>query len=186
MDDHEIIDLYWNRDERAISETCFKYGRYCSAISINILANHEDAEECVNDTWLHAWNAMPPTRPNCLSAWLGKITRNLSLQRLESYCAEKRGGGQYNLALSELEECLSDSASIDNMADRSALSEAINNYLLSAPKENAAAFIGRYFYFHSLREVANHLGISEGKTKTLLFRTRQRLKAYLLERGFSL
>lgn len=140
----------------------------------------------VNDTWLHAWNAMPPKRPNRLSTWLGKITRNLSLQRLESYCAEKRGGGQFNLALSELEECLQDPSSIDYIADRTALSEAINNYLLSGPQENSAAFIGRYYYFYSLREVANHLGISEGKLKSLLFRTRHGLMTYLAERGFSL
>lgn len=185
MDDQKIINLYWSRDERAISETRSKYGNYCTAISMNILANHEDAEECVNDTWLHAWNAMPPQRPNRLSTWLGKITRNLSLQRLESYCAEKRGGGQFSLALSELEECLSDPSSIDNIADSSALSETINHYLLSGSQEKAAAFIGRYYYFYSLREVANHLGISEGKAKSLLFRTRQGLKAYLFERGFS-
>ena len=106
MEDSAIIDLYWAREERALSETDTKYGGYCRSIAHNILKNREDSEECVSDTWLHAWNAMPPQRPSILSSFLGRITRNLSFDRCRRQNAEKRGGGSLPLALDELSECV--------------------------------------------------------------------------------
>ena len=129
MDDKQIIDLYWERSENAISETDRKYGSYFRHIAYNILYSHEDTEECVNDTYLRAWNSMPPQRPNRLAVFLGKITRNLSLNRYEAMHAEKRGGGQVPYILDELEECISDNTNVAKTIEEQAILDAIDVFL---------------------------------------------------------
>lgn len=186
MDDNKIVELFWRRDETAIAETEQKYSRYCYHISYNILSNCEDAEECVNDTWWKAWNAMPPHRPNQLSAFLGKITRNLSLQRYLRAGAQKRGSGQTDAAFSELEECLPDPISVEQIAEDRMIGQALDRFLRSLPKETRMIFVIRYWYLCSIRDIAEQFGISESKVKTVLFRTRKKLKIYLEREGISL
>ena len=133
MEDREIINMYWKRSEQAISETSKKYARYCHVISFNILHDNEDADECVNDTFLRAWYAIPPARPSHLAAFLGKIARNLSLDKYRGYTAAKRGGGQTSLALAELEGCLPSAANVGRAADEIELAEALNRFLSGQP-----------------------------------------------------
>ncbi len=186
MRDSEIIDLYWVRDEAAVGASADKYGGYCYCISHNILHSHEDAEECVNDTWLGAWRAMPPRRPECLSAFFGKITRNLALDRCRKYTAEKRGQGQTALALSELEECLPAGADTEQLADERLLADAISAFLRAQPEQRRGIFIRRYWYLFSIRDIAAAYGMSESKTASLLFRMRKDLKAHLEREGIIL
>ena len=186
MRDYEIVDLYWKRSEAAIAETSAKYGSYCHAISYNILNNDEDAKECVDDTWLGAWNSIPPQRPNRLAAYLGKITRNFSLNRYKQYAAEKRGGGQTELALAELEDCIPDSATIEQMVEEKALVEAINRFLYTLPEQKRNIFIRRYWYLYAIRDIASAYGVSESKVVSLLFRMRHELKKHLEKEGIAL
>ncbi len=179
MKDHEIINLYWKRDESAITASSEKYGNYCHSISYNILHIEEDAEECVNDTWLGAWKAMPPHRPERLSTFLGKITRNLSLDRFKKYTAEKRGLGQAELVLSELEECISDKTSVEQIFDKKILIESINNFLYAQPEQKRNIFIRRYWYLFSIKDIAKAYDMSESKIASLLFRMRNDLKVHL-------
>ena len=186
MEDKQIIDLYWNRAEKAIEETTQKYGNYCRAIAYNILHNKEDAEECVNDTCLQAWNSIPPKRPEHLAIYLGKITRNLALNRLKYYSAEKRGNGQVDLVLSELEECISAGTSVEQQMDEAFLTRAIETFLYSQPPENRNIFIRRYWYLASVKEIANSYGMSESKVISLLYRMRKKLKIFLEKEGIIL
>lgn len=179
MEDSKIIDLYWARQESAIAESSSKYGRYCGAIAYHILQNPEDAGECVNDTWLRAWNAMPPHRPEKLSAFLGKITRNLALDLHKRLYADKRGGGRVELALDELEECIAGDNPLESAADTLVLTEAINAFLQGMPIEKRRIFVLRYWYLWSVREIAEHLQVSENKVTSVLFRARKELKRYL-------
>ena len=182
MEDSQIIDLYWERSETAIGETSKKYSRYCLTISFNILHNNEDAEECVNDTYLNAWNAMPPKRPNCLATFLGKITRNLSLNKFKRYTAEKRGLGQTVIALSELEDVVPSTSSVEQEIAEKELVETLNTFLENLPKQKRILFVQRYWYLMPIKTMAEHLGVSESKIKSTLFRTRNELKSHL-ERG---
>jgi RNA polymerase sigma factor, sigma-70 family len=186
MDENQIIDLYWERSESAIDETSRKYGKYCHCISYNILHNTEDAEECVNDAYMRAWNAIPPSRPNQLSTFLGKITRNLSYDKCKKYTAEKRGFGQTALVLSELEECVPSFENIDHALDEVVLVEAINNFLASLPQINRIMFVRRYWYLCQIREIAEQYGMNENKVKSMLFRARNELKKYLEKEGIVL
>ena len=186
MEDNQIIDLYWVRSEKAISETADKYGRYCYSIAFNILRSREDSEECVNDTYLNAWNAMPDQRPDRLSAFLGRITRNLSLKRWEKETAEKRGAGQVPLALEELQECIPASDSADPAADDRALTAVLNCFLASMPTEKRIIFMRRYWYLSPVAEIASDLAISESKVKMSLLRSRNELKEYLEKEGVGL
>lgn len=186
MEDHQIIDLYWARSESALSETAGKYGRYCHYIAYGILHNDEDSEECVNDTYLRAWNSMPPHRPEKLSAFLGKIVRNLSLNRYELYTAEKRGGGQIALALDELEECIPAGSEVDLPVRENALVDAINRFLASMPAESRKLFMRRYWYFRSIKEIALEYGLSESKVKMTLLRARNSLKQFLEKEGIDI
>lgn len=183
MDDGSIIDLYWSRSERAISETDGKYGRYCRYISRHILDDAEDAEECVNDTYLNAWNAIPPGRPDHFAAFLGRITRNLSLNRLKQYHAEKRGAGQVALALSELEECVGAADDVESAMDALALTESLNRFLSAQPEPGRDIFIRRYWYLCSIRDLAEQYGMSESKLTSLLFRIRKALRLHLEKDG---
>jgi len=183
VDDNKIIDLYWERSEAAIGETSKKYYRYCHSISFNILHSNEDAEECVNDTYLGAWNAMPPKRPNCLATFLGKITRNLSLDKFKKYTAEKRGRGQVELVLSELDEVIPSTTSVEQTIDAKELAELLNKYLDSLSKQKRIMFVKRYWYLMTIKAIAEQLSISESQVKSTLFRIRNELKTYLEKEG---
>lgn len=186
MEDKQIVDLYWARSEKAISETADKYGRYCYTIAYNILHSNEDSEECVNDTYLHAWNAMPDQRPNRLSAFLGRITRNLSLKRWEKYTAKKRGAGQVPLALDELRECIPATNYTDSVADDIVLTDVLNRFLASLTAEKRNIFMRRYWYLSPVAEIASDLAISESKVKMSLLRSRNELKQLLEKEGITL
>lgn len=186
MDDKQILDLFWARSESAISETDKKYGKYCHFIAFHILHNAEDSEECVSETWLKAWNNMPPHRPQRLSAFLGKITRNLSLNRYNRYNAEKRGRGQIALALDELRECVPAADSVEQIADDLVLTDTLNRFLASLKSETRKIFMQRYWYLCSVKEIANDLHISESKVKMTLLRSRNELRTLLEKEGIVL
>lgn len=185
MDDEKIIDLYFAREERAISETGKKYGGYCRGIAFNILRSHEDTEECVSDTWLHAWNAIPPTKPGCLRAWLGRVTRNLSFTRWESARAQKRGGGQVTLLLSELSECLPGGESPEARFDARQVSASIAAYLYTQTRENQQLFVRRYYYSDSIRRLSGLFGLPENTVKSRLHRMRGGLREALAKEGIA-
>ena len=186
MDDERIVQLYWERNESAIDESARKYGAYCASIARNILLNPADAEECVNDTWLHAWNAMPPHRPSVLSAFLGKITRNLSFDRYRLLHREKRGGYQIDAVLDELAECVSGTDEPEKRREGQELKEEINRFLLKLPEDKRCMFILRYWYADSISEIANRMKTSENHVSVSLSRVRTKLKAHLIERGFDI
>ena len=153
MDDNKIVELYWNRDETAIKETKDKYSNYCFTIANNILHNQEDSEEALNDTWLAAWNAMPPHHPLILSTFLGKITRNLSLNKWRTLSAEKRGGGSTTVSLDELEECIPDERNIRESLEVEIIAESINDFLAGLKENERKVFVCRYWYFDSISEI---------------------------------
>ncbi len=186
MEDAKIVQLYWDRNEQAIPETAGKYGSYCASIARNILGNAEDAEECVNDTYLHAWNAMPPHRPKMLATFLGKLTRNLSLNRSQYNDAEKRGSGQSAAVLDELGELVSGGDEPEQEVDRRELIEAINTFLDELPHGKRRIFVCRYWYFDSVSEIAARFGLTENRVSVTLSRLRRKLHDYLSERGFML
>ena len=186
MKDEDIIVLYWERNETAISETSEKYGSYCNSIARNILWNEEDEEECLNDTWLSAWKTIPPKRPNRLSTYLGKITRNLALNLFRKRKTKKRGEGQIELVLSELSECVSATENIEVSVEEAELVSAIEKFLRSEPEEKRNIFIRRYWHLYSVKEIAEIYGISEAKTASVLFRMRNELKNFLEKEGAAL
>jgi len=183
MTDREIIGCYWNRSETAITATAEKYGNYCHTIAYNILHNHEDAEECVNDTYLLAWRSIPPERPIQLSAYLGKITRNLSLNRFKQYHAQKRGTGQVPLVLSELEDCIPAGSNVEQAMEEMFLVNSIERFLQGQSRDKRNIFIRRYFLLSPLEEIASSYGMSRSKIKSLLFRMRKNLKKHLEKDG---
>lgn len=185
MTDEQIVALYWQRSEHAITETDQHYGRYFRYIAFGILQDDEDAKETVNDTYLKAWNTMPPQRPNHLKAFLGRITRQLSINRLEYNTAQKRAGSQYWIALEELSGCLPANSSGEDFADLIALRESLEKFLYSLPLQSRRIFIRRYWHLHSIAEIATDFSMSESKVKSLLMRTRNKLKQHLTEGGFS-
>lgn len=186
MDDNMIIELYWQREQSAIVETDKKYGRYCRTIANNILFSHEDSEECVQDTYMRAWNAMPPSRPNVLSAFLGKITRNLAYNRYKANNAVKRGGGQMSLVLDELSDIIPDKNGVEEQIDRNALAEALNEFLAGQTPLNRGVFICRYWYFDPIEEISRRFDVSENNVYVILSRTRERLRKFLQEGGFDI
>ena len=183
MDDRQIIELYNERSEAAISETADKYGKHCHYIAYNILYNDQDSEECVNDTWLRAWNTIPPQQPNKLSAYLGKITRNLALDRYKFYNREKRGKGQTPLVLEELSECISDGNRTEQEIDVHLLVESLNTFLRNLPAEKRRILVRRYWYLSPVSEIARDFEMSESGVKTILHRTRIKLKQFLEKEG---
>jgi len=183
LDDIKIIDLYWERSESAIDETSLKYGNYCTKIAINILQNREDSEECVSDTYLKAWDAIPPQRPAKLSAFLGRITRNLSFNRFTARNTQKRGGTNIELLLSELEECIPSDSSVEADYEAGQTARIIDAFLASAKPDNRIIFVRRYWYADSITEIASRFDMSESKVKSILFRTRNKLKDYLEKEG---
>lgn len=180
-DDQKIIELYCNRSENAIAETAAKYGRYCNSIAYGILKSHEDAQECVSDVYLSAWNAIPPRCPENLGTYLGKITRNLSIDRLRARSREKRGGGDAPLALDELEEVVAGSDSPENEAVRKELIAALNRFLGELPQQERYVFVRRYWYLDSLGDIAKNTGFSGSKVASMLYRLRGRLKKQLIK-----
>lgn len=183
MDDNLIIDLYWARSESAIGETDKKYGSYLGTIAYNILYSHEDAGEAVNDTYLRAWDSMPPERPNILSAYLAKITRRISLNKRRNQRAEKRGGGEINLVLDELSESIPSGFSVEQEVDAKALGEVLNRFLGNLKETERDMFLRRYWYMDSISDIAAVFGCGESKVKTTLYRTRQKLLATIESEG---
>lgn len=181
MEDFRIIELYFARDERAIAETSEKYGRYCFAVANNLLADEPESEECVNDTYMRAWNTIPPTRPSIFRAFLAKITRNLALDRIDKRKAEKRGG---NLAesLDELSECVGGSDGFEQLELRE-LTKIINDVLKAESELSRNIFIRRYFYLDSIADISKKYHLKEANVKTILYRTRQRLAKRLAKEG---
>lgn len=186
MNDQDIVNLYWQRNQKAISATASKYGAYCKSIAKNILSNKEDVEECVNDTYLHAWNTMPPHRPNCLSVFLGKITRNLSFDRFRYQRAKKRGSGELTLVLDELAECVSGHDSVEQEIEKQELIRTLNAFLNTLSEEKCNIFLCRYWYVMPISEIAKRFKTSENNISVTLNRIRQNLKKYLTERGYEL
>lgn len=186
MKDSEIIDLYWARSEAAIAETKKAYDSYCHAISYNILCNHEDAEECVNDTYWKAWRSIPPQRPARLSAFLGKITRNLSLDRYRSLNRQKRGTGQVELVLEELSDCIASPEDVEQQIEEKLLMKCINDFLYQLPEQKRNIFIRRYWYLYSIAELADQFEMSENKVSLLLLRMRKSLRSHLDQEGVTL
>lgn len=186
MEDSEIVDLYWDRDETAIAHTQEKYDRYLTKIAWNILANAEDSRESVNDTYLAAWNSMPPHRPGVLSTYLGKITRRISIDCFRGRNRDKRRDSQYALSLEELGECVSGGNTTEEIVNVKLLADSIGIYLRLQSPRARTAFLARYYYLDSLKEVAAACGMTESQTKSLLYRTRVGLKEYLRKEGFDL
>lgn len=183
MDDKEIVELYWQRNEAAIGETAARYGKFCHSIAFNILGNNEDAEESVNDTYLNAWNSIPPHHPSVLSTFLGKITRRVSIDRWRKRTAQQRGGGQIALALDELEECISGGKSVEQAVEAKLLSDVINSFVKSLPDTERSVFLCRYWYMDSVESIAKEFGFSQSKVKSMLYRTREKLRARLIKEG---
>ena len=184
MDDQRIVELYWSRSESAVLETDKKYGTYLNSISYNILASREDAQECVNDTYHNAWNAMPPTRPSILSTFLGKITRRLSIDRWRRLNAEKRGGGELTLTLDELEDCVSGSGSVEDEIERQELQKLLSDFLDMLPVTERRVFLCRYWYMDSIQSIALQFGFSQSKVASMLHRTRAKLRTVLEKEGY--
>lgn len=183
MNDREIVDLYWQRSEQAIAETDKKYSKYCRIVAYNILENTQDSEECVNDTWLAAWNSMPVNRPERLNAYLAKITRNFALAKVVKRSAKKRGGGELELALEELDDCVPSDYCLEKEVEDRALAESINTFVDLLPEEEQLIFISRYWFFASEREIAEKQGCSRSRISAMLKRSRDKLKTYLLQEG---
>ena len=183
MEDEAIIRLYGARDEEAIARTRDKYGRFCHEIAFHILRQRQDTEECLNDTWLRAWNAMPPQRPSVLSAFLGRITRNLSLDRYKAARAEKRGGSSFPAALDELSECVPAGGSVEQTMDERELGQAIDRFLRTIPEKQCSLFLRRYWYAESISQIAERYSLKENTVKSILFRTREQLRKFLQKEG---
>ena len=182
MDDQTIIDLYWQREEVAITETKAKYGRRCYAIAYNILHDRSDAEECENDTYLGAWRSIPPHKPTALAAFLGAITRQLSLDKWREKNAQKRGG-ELTISLNELEECIPDGKGIDDAITAMSLGKTISAFLRTLPEVERCVFLRRYWYFDSVGAICARYGFGQSKVKMMLHRTREKLLTYLEKEG---
>lgn len=184
MEDSRIIELYWKKDADAISETASKYGTYCFTIAENILHSAEDSEECVNDTWLRAWNAMPPQRPSVLRMFLARITRNLALDRFHARNAEKRGGGETALVLDELAECLAGGTDVEAAFEGRELGQCIRRFVRALPAREGNVFVRRYFFTEPVAAIAERYGLTENNVMVILSRTRKKLKLALMKEGY--
>lgn len=184
MDDKNIVELYFQRSDRAITESDIKYGKYCYSIAYNILYNNEDAEESVNDTYLDAWSCIPPHRPSILSAFLGKITRRISIDKWRWRNTEKRGGGEVPLVLEELKDCVADPGTVESELEKKRLSQVIDIFVKSLPETQQKVFLCRYWYMDSVNEISRQFGFSESKVKSMLLRTRRKLCDVLNKEGF--
>lgn len=186
MEDKDIVQLYWERNERAITETSSKYGNYCFVIANNILNDRQDAEECVNETYLNAWKSIPPHKPKMLSAFLGKLVRNLSFNKYKSVHSKKRGGYEVSVILDELTEIVSDEASAEDNVIRKELIKTVNGFIDSLSEQKRYVFIRRYWYSDSIAAIAEQCGRSENSIYVELSRMRKKLRDYLKERGYDI
>ena len=186
MEDTKILDLYFARDERAVAETDRKYGGYCYALANNILHNAQDAEETVSDTWLRAWNAIPPQRPNVFRMFLAKITRNLAFTRWRRASAEKRGGGELALVLEELGGCVAAQGSVDDRLKGRELAQTIRAFLDTLPDREQDIFLRRYFFVEESEMIAKRYGMKQSTVLRSLSRTRTKLRTYLQKEGYTL
>ena len=184
MEDKQIVDLYWAREESAIYETDVKYGSYCHSIAYTILQNQQDAEESVNDTYMDAWNTMPPNRPSILATFLGKITRRISIDRWRIRSAKKRGGDEITLALDELEECVSSSHDVELQAQRNELIAALHSFLDHLPETERRIFLLRYWYLEPIQSIADQYGFTQSKVASMLHRIRGKLRKQLEKEGY--
>lgn len=184
MDDKSIVDLYFSRDQEAITQTDKKYGHYCYRIAYNILTNREDAEESVSDTYVAAWRAIPPRRPSVLSTFLGKITRHIAIDRWRERNASKRGGGEVPLALEELQDCVAGMQNVEMDYERKEIIKAYVRFLDALPVTERRVFLCRYWYVDSVEAIADKFGFSQSKVKTMLHRTRAKLRKQLAEEGY--
>ena len=184
MEDYQIVDLYWSRSENAIAQTEQKYGRMLTSISVSLVPTVQDAEECVSDTYLAAWNSMPDERPVYLGAYLSKIVRRLSINKYRSSRTAKRGGA--GELVEELTDCIPSDYSLETEYDNQRLAEALNRFLLSLDEQKRYIFIRRYYYSDAVIDIARNIGASEGKVKTVLFRVRSALRKFLEEEGFAI
>ena len=183
MEDARIVALYWARSEAAIDATSEKYGNYCYSIAYNILANAEDADESVNDTYLAAWNSIPPQRPSVLSSFLGKITRRISIDKWRARSAEKRGGGEIILALDELSDCIPAIKNVEQEVEAAELGKALDRFVMALPLMERRVFIRRYWYLDPIASICQRFGFSQSKVKVMLHRTRNSLRNYLEKEG---
>ena len=186
MEDAEIVELYWARDEDAITQTKAKYGAYLNRVAYNILSDLEDSQECVSDTLLAAWRSMPDNRPKNLRTYLGKITRQVSIDLYRRRNRMKRYASEYAISLEELGDSFTDGRTPEDELNARLLTETVNRFLRTLPDEARNTFIGRYYFFDSVKNVARYCGMSESKCKSMLYRTRQSLKVYLQKEGFDL
>lgn len=184
MEDREIIELYFKRDQQAITETDGKYGPYCRTIAVNLLGSREDAEECVNDTWHAAWRRMPPELPQCLKNFLGRITRNLSISRYRANTAQKRYGG-VEVLLSELDECVPDRQGVEGECDCHLLAQVISDWLDAVSEEDCALFVERYWKGCQVKELASRYRCTPNTMAQRLARLRRGLKEFLLQEGIT-
>ena len=189
MEDKAIVDLYWARDEQAITETQKKFAAYLSKIAYNILYDREDTEESVNDTYLRAWNSMPENRPKVLSTYLGKIIRRLSIDRYRKKHAQKRGESEYALSLEEMREDLGleaqAPADVEGAAIEKELADLINRWLAGRPERERNIFLSRYYFLDAVTDIAGKAGMKEGTVRSILFRERAALKEYLEKEGYA-
>ena len=179
MNDNEIIELFFRRNQDGILEAQEKYGAYCLAVARNILGDEEDSRECLNDLWLRAWNAIPPERPRLLKAWLARVIRNLAINRREKASAQKRQADQFTLSLSELDECIPDPGTTEERTYVRELSKALNAFLAAEAALDRKIFVSRYFYCETTAQTAEKLSLTQGQVKVRLHRCRERLRKYL-------
>ena len=184
MDDNEIIGLFLARDEGAIEAAGREYGAYCTAIARGILDDRGAAEECVNDTWLKCWQSIPPQHPRSLKGFAGRIVRNLALSARRAGTAQKRGGGQVELALDELSEVVSGGDTPEGALDRQALRAALDSFLAGLRSQDRDLFLRRYWYLDSVEALAKRFHMSRTQVTTILYRLRQKLRAHLNQEGF--
>ena len=186
MNDEGIIKLFFAREEAAISETDKKYGSYCRRLTLNILESREDSEECVNDTYMKLWNTIPPKRPGSLGAFAAAVARNAALNMLRGRTSEKRGGGDTCVPFDEISECLPSAQSVESAVDEKELINALNRFLGSLDSRKRKIFMKRYFHFFTMSEIASDTGMSEENVRTVLFRTREKLRVFLEKEGINI
>lgn len=184
MNDSEIVKMFINRDQNAIVHAEEQYRKYCSSIAFGILYNREDSDEAVNDTYLGAWNSIPPNKPENLKTYLGRLTRNISIKILRSKNSEKRGNGKSMLILDEIAECTYADNNTEKEIELKELSDAVNSFVRKLPEEEQKIFICRYWYFESVKGIAERFSMSESKIKSMLFRTRKKLVKHLRKEAF--
>ncbi len=184
MEDQQIVALYWQRNPEAIGQSRQKYGAYCFSVANQILASPEDSEECVNDTWLNAWNGMPPHRPDVLRIFLAKITRRIAFNRFKSRTAQKRGGGEITAVLEELEECLAGGADVEEEVVAKELGECIRQFVRGLPAREGDVFSRRYFFTERIQDIAQAYGLTPNNIMVILSRVRKKLKTHLEKEGY--